>query len=52
MTKWCAWFQDDKNVEPYSRLLVARDIGIAETIASDLATRDRVELIGIIVAPE
>ena len=52
MTKWFAWFQTEQGIEPTMRVMCARDITKAEEIANDLAYRDKVELVGVIVASE
>lgn len=52
MTRWFAWFQKGEGIEPFFRVLDAKDLHKAEMIAGDLAYRDKVELIGIIVASE
>lgn len=52
MTKWFAWFQAGEGIEPTMRVMCAKDITKAEEIANDLAYRDKVELVGVIVASE
>lgn len=52
MTKWFAWFQAAEGVQPVFRLLAAEGLDTAVMIASDLAKRDKVLLIGVIVASE
>ena len=52
MTRWFAWFQADENSAPYFRVLIADNINTAEMMATDLATRDKVILTGIIIASE
>ena len=51
MTKWFAWFQF-KDLEPICRVLAAKDLKVATMMAQDLADRDKVELLGVIVASE
>ncbi len=52
MTRWFAWFQAGEGIEPCFRVLLAKDINKAAMMANDLAYRDKVELIGVIVASE
>ncbi len=52
MTKWFAWFQAGEGVEPSMRLMYAKYIDKAFDVANDLAYRDKVELIGVIIASE
>lgn len=51
MTKWFAYFRD-KRKEPHFRLVASRDLGTAEIMAEELAVRDKIKCIGVIVAPE
>ena len=51
MTRWCAWFKTEDKV-PTFVLLIAESIDVAQMIANDLASRDKVKLIGIIRASE
>ena len=52
MTRWFAWFQAGEGIEPVFRVLIADNINTAEMMATDLAIRDKVILIGIITASE
>lgn len=52
MTKWFAWFQAAKTLPPVFKVIAARDLDTAIMIARELAGRDKVELIGVIVASE
>ena len=51
LTKWFAYYkQGDKR--PYFRLVAAEGLAVAELMAGELANRDKIELVGIIIAPE
>ncbi len=50
MTKWFAYFRDKKT--PYFKLVAAKDINTAEMMAIELACRDKIECIGVIIAPQ
>ena len=52
MTRWFAWFQVNDRTEASFRVIIADNLNTAEMMATDLATRDKVILIGIIVASE
>ena len=52
MTKWFAWYQTEETLPPAFRVIAARDLDIAIMIARELAGRDKVELIGVIIASE
>ena len=52
MTRWFAWFQASENSVAYFRVLIADNLNTAEMMATDLATRNKVILIGVIVASE
>ena len=51
MTRWFAWFKDKDKV-PNFRLLIAENIEVAEMMGNDLASRDKIKLVGVISAPE
>jgi len=52
MTRWFAWFQATKDLVPVFRVLAAESLEVAEMMANDLASRDKVKVIGIIMASE
>ena len=51
MTKWLAYFKG-KEKRPYFRLVAAEGMHTAEMMAGELANRDKIELIGVIIAPK
>ncbi|KKN33638.1 hypothetical protein LCGC14_0801760 [marine sediment metagenome] len=51
MTKWFAYFRD-KSKLPHFKLITAKDLTVAEMMASELAVRNKSECIGVIVAPQ
>ena len=51
MTRWFAWFKGNGKV-PHFRLVLAESLEVAEMMANDLANRDKLKLIGVIVASE
>ena len=51
MTRWFAWFKREGKV-PHFRLLIAESLEMAEMMANDLVSRDKIKLIGIITASE
>jgi len=51
MTRWFAWFRF-KDLHPSFRVVLAESLEVAEMLANDLATRNKVRLIGIIIASE
>lgn len=51
MTKWFAYFRD-KGKEAHFKLIASKALSTAEMMAVELAVRDKMELIGLIVAPQ
>ena len=49
MTRWFAWFKGENKV-PTFQLLIAETIEVAEMMANDIAARDKIKLIGVIMA--
>ena len=50
MTRWYAWFKGGA-VEPHFLLILAENIGVAELIANDHASRGKIRFVGLITAP-
>lgn len=51
MTKWFAYYRD-KGKTPHFKLIASKDLTTAEMMAGELATRNKSECIGVIVAPQ
>lgn len=51
MTRWTAWFEDEGGL-PTFRVMIAANMETAEMMANDLASRNKIKVIGIIVASE
>lgn len=52
MSRWFAWFLTGENSVPTFRVLIAERLEVAEMMANDLAYRNKVKLIGVIIASE
>ncbi len=50
MSRWFAWFQVKEGAEPFFKVLIADNLNTAEMMATDMAGRDKVILVGIIGA--
>ena len=49
MTKWFAWFRENDKI-PHFMLIAAMDIQTAEMMAYDIASRESIQLIGVVGA--
>lgn len=52
MTRWFAWYQAGDEGVPFFTVLIAGSLPVAEMMANDVASRDKVIVIGIIRAGE
>ena len=51
MTRWFTWFKEEGRA-PYFKLVIAETIEVAEMMGNDLASRNKIKVIGVNVASD